>query len=244
MRGRSWIVLVVAIVIAGGAGLWLSRPVQSPASVAIFPVRPARKTTPAELKISLGRVAQAATATNIYSSPNESSHRYYKVRKGDYLVVKEDSAHPEWQRVLLQNRQYGYAPAASLTVLNYEYKVPAKAARPASMSFGQTTAWEAQNYSGPHLTGAAFVKEVYGRAGGKDLPASYDAQIGVGTPVKRLEDLRAGDRVYFWNDKEERVNDAGIYVGKGYFARLSSKGVENLYLGDKRWMKALVAARS
>jgi len=67
----------------------------------------------------------------------------------------------------------------------------------------------------------------------------------VGTPVTRLEDLQPGDRLYFWDAKRGMIGHTGIYLGGGYFVHSSRGhgGVNTDYLGQKKWLNILVAAR-
>lgn len=145
----------------------------------------------------------------------------------------------------MNDMQYGYASKKSVNVLNYEYRVPASkaSAPPAGQAFGSVAVWQAQRYERPGASPAQFVSEIYAKAGKPALPTSLDAQIKVGSPVKKLEDLKEGDRVYFWDSKRDRLGDAGIYSGNGYFIHLTPAGVQSSYLGDKKWLAALVAAR-
>ena len=67
----------------------------------------------------------------------------------------------------------------------------------------------------------------------------------MGQQITRLEDLQAGDRLYFWENKRGKIGHTGIYLGKGYFVHSSvgNHGVATDYLGSKNWLKILVAAR-
>ncbi|MBI3720982.1 MAG: C40 family peptidase, partial [Fimbriimonas ginsengisoli] len=91
---------------------------------------------------------------------------------------------------------------------------------------------------------SGFVKQIYG-AIGVSLPRTAAEQVSVGQPILRLEDLQSGDRLYFWDSRRGKVGHTGIYLGNGYFVHSSSGkgGVSTDYLGAKKWLKLLVAAR-
>ncbi len=55
------------------------------------------------------------------------------------------------------------------------------------------------------------------------LPRNSYAQSRVGTLIRRTEDLREGDLMFFTNPKTGRINHVGIYVGDGYFIHSSGR---------------------
>ena len=231
---------------------------------------------PDDKTVSLGRVAQATALTHVYSRPSTRSHVYYSVQPKEYLVVKDYKKGSPWKYVLLQNMRYGYARVDTMTLLAYEYKVPASqvvASTPPSRS--DLSSRGADRYSGrgsqdlrgavadyalkfagktPYVWGgtnlatgadcSGFVKQMYG-AIGLNLPRTAAEQVNVGVPIRRLEQLQKGDRLYFWDFKRNCVGHTGIYLGKGYFVHSSRthQGVDTDYLGDPKWMRILVAAR-
>lgn len=221
--------------------------------------------------VSLGRVAQATGITKVYSKPSTRARVYYSVHPKEYLVVKDYKKGSPWKLVLLQNMKYGYARGDSMSILAYEYKVPASSTTLVAMSpspratglssrssdsLRAAVADYALNFKGKTsyvwggtnlATGAdcsGFVKELYGEIGFK-LPRTAAQQVNVGAPVKRLEDLRKGDRLYFWDYNRNMVGHTGIYIGNGYFVHSSRthRGVDTDYLGEAKWMRLLVAAR-
>jgi len=103
-------------------------------------------------------------------------------------------------------------------------------------------------WGGNNLTGgidcSGFVKQLYGQIG-LTLPRTAAEQVNVGLKIKRLEDLQKGDRLYFWDYNRNCVGHTGIYMGNGYFVHSSRghQGVATDYLGEKKWLKILVAAR-
>lgn len=232
---------------------------------------------PAKRKVSLGRVAQAKSATKIYERPSTRARALYTVAPTETLVVQDYKAGSPWKKVLMSNFRYGYARASTIDVMSYDYLVDADSVpKPeavattrarstlTSRSGGRTLgnadvrarlAKYSENFAGtPYVWGgndlmngidcSGFVKQLYGKIG-VSLPRTAAQQVNVGRPITRLEDLRAGDRLYFWDYKRNLVGHTGIYSGGGYFVHSSSthKGVAKDYLGNPKWMRLLVAAR-
>ncbi|HXH60610.1 MAG TPA: NlpC/P60 family protein, partial [Fimbriimonadaceae bacterium] len=95
----------------------------------------------------------------------------------------------------------------------------------------------------------AFVKDVFADIG-VELPRTAAEQYKVGTPVTRLEDLKPGDRLYFWDNKRGIIGHTGIFVGfqsdgGAYFIHSSKSrgGVATSDLRNPMWRRLLVAAR-
>lgn len=226
-------------------------------------------TQPPTRKIILGKLGQALTATKIYSRPGKNSHVYYSVKPYEYLVLQSSNS-DSYYKVLLSNRAWGYVPVDNVARLPYDVKqdVPTYSARDnsvlASRGGGHTLsnansraaiAAYAQEFKGtPYKWGgndplkgidcSGFVKFLYGQIG-VSLPRTAAEQVYVGVPITRLQDLQAGDRLYFWSNKRNKVGHTGIYLGNGYFCHSSTnhKGVATDYLGTKHWLGMLVAAR-
>ena len=228
---------------------------------------------PQEKTVSLGRVAQATALVRVYSRPSTRSHVYYNVHPNEYMVVKDYKSGSPWKLVLLQNMRYGYAESASMNILAYDYRVPATTvamtpdrsdltsrgadryssrgsenARAAVADYALQFKGTPYVWGGNSLTNgidcSGFVKQLYGQIG-LDLPRTAAEQVQVGVPIRRLEDLQKGDRLYFWDFKRNCVGHTGIYLGGGYFVHssMTHKGVDTDYLGDPKWMRLLVAAR-
>jgi len=220
--------------------------------------------------VSLGRVAQAVALTRVYSKPSTRSHVYYTVNPKEYMVVKEYKKDSPWKLVLLSNGRYAYGRTETMEVLDYEYKVPksqtqttlAKMPRATSLSsrgsagVRAAVADYALDFKGklPYVWGgtnlatgadcSGFVKQLYGAIGVK-MPRTAAEQVNVGVPIRRLEDLQKGDRLYFWDFNRNMVGHTGIYIGNGYFVHSSRthRGVDTDYLGESKWLRILVAAR-
>jgi cell wall-associated NlpC family hydrolase len=210
-------------------------------------------------KVVLGKLGQALESTSIKASPRSSSRTYYKVKPYEYLVVQASSA-KGWKKVLLENGIWGYVKSDVVASLPYdvEYDAPVNA-RPGSVPSpsrgGLYVAQRGVEFHGVRYkwggtdprTGidcSAFVKMLYGEIG-VSLPRTAAEQAMVGQKITRLEDLRAGDRLYFWSKSRNKIGHTGVYLGNGYFVHSSSgKGqVSTDYLGSPKWMKTLVAAR-
>lgn len=193
----------------------------------------------------------------IFANPDKNSQVVYRAKKSEYLVV-QDFKFPQWRKVLLQNGKFGYVPSDLVAKLPYEVTMDAGslgeglASRAAA---GSAVANQSLRYLGtPYksggnslengIDGAGFVKQLFGQIG-IDLPRNAAEQVTVGTPITKLEDLQPGDRLYFWDAKEGKVGHAGIYLGNGYFSHASESKREvcREYLGEKKWLAILVAAR-
>jgi hypothetical protein len=195
------------------------------------------KSPDANLNASAGRVAQAIRATSVFSQPSTRSHIYYTIRPKEYLVVKDYKK--DWKRVLMKNGTYAYVQSHGMNVLDYEYMVPKS--KLLAMNQNSVTSF-ARSMLGRHMTSVEMVREAYSNEG-FNLPKAAKDQVNVGKPVKKLEDLKEGDRLYFWDYDKDEVGETGIYVGNGYFIHGTGSGLATDYLGDKKYMKLLVAAR-
>ncbi|MBX3119966.1 MAG: C40 family peptidase [Fimbriimonadaceae bacterium] len=209
-------------------------------------------------KIELGKLGQALKAATIFSKPSTKSKTYYKTKEYQYLVI-QNSSKDGWLQVLMENGAYGYIKSEAVATFAYvvTLDVP-KGNRDYQNLSSRSRASAARNglnYQGtPYKWGgndptrgidcSGFVKYLFGQIG-VDLPRTAAEQVKVGTPITKLEDLKEGDRLYFWDHKRNKVGHTGIYLGNGYFVHSSSsnKGVATDYLGDAKWLKILVAAR-
>lgn len=207
----------------------------------------------------IGKLGQATEKTPIYSSMSTRARVYYKVKQYEYLVISS-APRDNWMRVLLQNGMYGYVPADTVAKLPYEVTADVPTYARNSRSTGSLTSRSAAANMGlqfqgtPYVWGgndlrngidcSGFVKKLYGMVG-LDLPRTASEQALVGQPITRLENLQAGDRLYFWENKRNKIGHTGIYLGNGYFVHSSRghNGVATDYLGSAKWLKILVAAR-
>jgi cell wall-associated NlpC family hydrolase len=201
-------------------------------------------------EITLGNYGQTLEQTSIYKSASTKAGKFYRAKQYQYLVVR---AHNEkWTKVLMANNLWGYILTSKVAILPEQYKV--QATRVTDLSSRAKAAWKGTTFKGtPYVWGgndinrgidcSAFVKTLYGEIG-ISLPRTAAEQAKVGMPIRRLEDLRAGDRLYFWEKKRNTIGHTGMYLGNGYFVHSSRghDGVNTDRLTDK-WQRILVAAR-
>jgi cell wall-associated NlpC family hydrolase len=226
--------------------------------LALFAVAPAAMAK--DQAALLGYLGQSTAATRIYAAPNSRARVFSHVPSGHYLILRTSEVN-RYDQVLMQNGIYGYVPAGAVKVLPYE--VHAKSAPLASRSMrlegGDNSSrasmadyaikfvdkipykWGGTSADGIDCSG--FVQKMYG-AIGVQLPRTAAEQALVGEPIYRLEDLKKGDRLYFWESKRGMIGHTGIYIGNGYFVHSSHGrgGVETDYL-TQSWRRILVAAR-
>jgi cell wall-associated NlpC family hydrolase len=215
----------------------------------------------AQQKIVLGKLGQTTAATRIYAAPTSHSRIYYRAPAYEYLVLRPSKS-TGWYKVLLQNGADGYVSAEKVAELPYQVTSAAsRTSRNGSYSgapsrSGAAVANYAYQFIGtPYKWGgndpsrgidcSGLVKNVMGKIAHVDLPRTAAEQVNVGQPITRLEDLQAGDRLYFWSSKKGKIGHTGIYLGNGYFIHASSGHgqVATDFLGTKYWLNMLVAAR-
>lgn len=223
----------------------------------------------AQTKTVIGRLGRAKAPLQVFATPSSKGKVLSHVETGQYLVIRPNGS--DWTPIVLQNSRLAYVPTKQVEPLPYEVtaknnQVVRPSASTAIASRGgnprmsnseaavrQQMAVSAMQFKTPYKWGgndlsngidcSGFVKKMYG-AIGYSLPRTAAEQALVGQPITRLEDLRSGDRLYFWETKRAKIGHTGIYVGGGYFVHSSSghKGVATDFLSE-RWRKILVAAR-
>ena len=225
------------------------------ATLAVSAISMAQDAPKESPKVVLGRYAQVRYDTGIHALPRTSSHTYYRAHQNQYLVVKP--AGNGWLSILMENGQVGYGLVDAIEMLPYEVVRDANAAPMPSVSSRSRSAVArySLNFVGtPYKWGgndenagidcSGFVQKMYGKIG-LSLPRTAAEQAMVGQPITRLEDLRAGDRLYFWDKKRNKIGHTGMYLGNAKFVHSSSghKGVATDDLRSGSWLKILVAAR-
>jgi cell wall-associated NlpC family hydrolase len=216
-------------------------------------------------KVVLGKLGQVTEATKIYSRPATNSHVYYRIKAYEYIVIQPKS--DGWFKVLLRNGEYGYVETDAVAKLPFQVTVDKPVQRTRNLSSrgsyrmpsgggsSALAAKEALQYIGtPYVWGgndpnrgidcSGLVQKMFGDIG-QNLPRTAAEQANVGIPITRLEDLRAGDRLYFWEAKRGKIGHTGIYLGNGYFVHSSRghNGVATDFLGQKKWLSILYSAR-
>lgn len=217
----------------------------------------------ASTKIVLGKLGQVTEPTKIYARASTGSTVYYKLKAYEYIVIRPKS--DNWFQVLLQNGRYGYIQADTVAKLPFEVTTD-KPVRNERFSMATTgsrgsavAAQMALNFVGtPYVWGgndprsgidcSGLVQKMFG-AIGQQLPRTAAEQVNVGRPITRLEDLKPGDRLYFWENKRGKIGHTGIYLGAthdgvGWFVH-SSRGHNGVNTDPltRRWLNILVAAR-
>ncbi|HTQ11631.1 MAG TPA: C40 family peptidase [Fimbriimonadaceae bacterium] len=215
-------------------------------------------------KVVLGKLGQVTEPTRIYRRASANSQVCYRVRAFEYIVIKP--APEGWFKVLLQNGTYGYVKSDAVAKLPYEVTINQPSSRNYELPYRGTTRTMPSNASAeaaeyalkfvgtPYVWGgtdpnkgidcSGLVQKMFGLVG-EHLPRTAAEQALVGSPVRRLEDLKPGDRLYFWDAKRGMIGHTGIYLGGGYFVHSSRghNGVNTDYLGQRKWLNILVAAR-
>lgn len=210
-------------------------------------------------KILLGKLGQAIEKTKLYASPRTNSRVYYNVKQWEYLVINEYEKDDAWLKVLLVNGKDAFIPSESVSKLPYNVTKPAPKSIASSEDIKQALDYS-YNYVGtPYKWGgndikkgidcSAFVKDVFKQIG-ISLPRTAAEQYKVGTPINKIEDLKPGDRLYFWDKKRNLIGHTGIFTGwqkdgGAIFIHSSSsnKGVATDDLRNPKWLNLLVAAR-
>lgn len=231
----------------------------------------------AQAKKEIGKLGQTIEAGTIYTSPSTKSRAYSKVKQYQYLVINPAKSEA-WYSVVMSNGKVGYIDSSKVAPLPYNVTVPVAPTRSAGSASSRSgsgtrslpTVTNNQavqnmleysfNYIGtPYKWGgnsltkgidcSAFVQQLFGKIG-VDLPRVASDQALVGQPVTRLEDLQPGDRLYFWENRRNKIGHTGIFLGffkdgGAYFIHSSSgkKGVSTDDLRKGNWRKILVAAR-
>ena len=211
-------------------------------------------------KVVIGKLGQALQEADIYSRPSSRSHVYYRVKAYQYLVIR-DARSASYYKVVLQTGACGYILASEVAQLPYsvtadESPTPSYESRDnielSSRSRAAVANWSLNFQGTPYKWGgtdpqrgidcSAFVKFLYGQIGLK-LPRTAAQQALVGTPVRRLQDLEPGDRLYFWSYERNMIGHTGIYLGNGLFCHSEGgHGVTTSAL-TKKWLAILFSAR-
>jgi hypothetical protein len=193
----------------------------------------------------IGKLAISIVPTKIYMNKSRTAKVYFSLKFDQYLVVQGNDG--SWSAVLLKNGMSGYVPSSDIQILPYQVAKKVEPGHISKSNLGSAAAL-AIDYVDKNATrdlkGGGLVSVVFA-AVNVDLPRSIKKQSETGKAVGSLEDLKAGDRLYFWSDSEDRLSFAGIFVGNGYFVAPlpGHKTISRQYLGEKKWLDALVYAR-
>lgn len=200
----------------------------------------------------IGKLGQTVEAAPIYAEPNLKGRTMYQAKPFEYLVIRSTRFEP-WLAVVMQNGRLGYIRTDRVARLPYDVSMDLAASR-GSNAKGALAGYALKYVGTPYKWGgndlqrgidcSGFVQQLFGKIG-VDLPRTAAQQALVGQQIARLEDLRSGDRLYFWDRGRGKIGHTGIYMGNGYFVHSSSgrRGVATDDLRDPKWSKTLVAAR-
>lgn len=90
-----------------------------------------------------------------------------------------------------------------------------------------------------------FTSRIINELLGLRIPAGAESQSKLFKPIRRIEDLRFGDLMFFIDatrrKKSDRVGHAGIYIGNGVFAHSSSylkRGVVYSHINEGSFLKS------
>ncbi|HTQ09852.1 MAG TPA: NlpC/P60 family protein [Fimbriimonadaceae bacterium] len=211
------------------------------------PLAPTSPFAQGDSKEILGKLCQATEAVDIHAKPDPKSKVCYEAKAFDYMVFRPFNE--TWSKILLQNGTYGFVLRDHVALLPYRVTKGATGGTGlTNEQIVESAADRSLKMIGDPVThalrGGGFVSEAFSEIGMK-LPSSVAKQSRLGSPVSRLQDLRPGDRLYFWDAQRDRMGFSGIYLGGGYFIGPlpGRKSIATDYLGSKKWLKALVAAR-
>lgn len=223
-------------------------------------------------KVTIGKLGQAIEAASIRSNMDDKARVLSKAKAYQYLVINK-TKYEQWYAVVLVNGKQGYIPAEKVAELPYDVQVPKQGLSSRSAMSASGRAGTRVNdgdidsmlqnsfkyigtkyvWGGNDLRGgidcSGFVKELYKQID-VNLPRTAREQAKVGTPIERLEDLKPGDRLYFWDKKRGYIGHTGLFLGYhpdggAYFIHSSSnnRGVATDDLRNEHWRNMLVAAR-
>lgn len=208
----------------------------------------------------VGKMGQTLKSAPIFVEPNQRGRTYYTAQPFEYIVIAP-SKWDVWFKVLMSNGVWGYVRSENVATLPYDVSLKPEAAqrartqpvaggdaRAAIANYGLKYTGTRYVWGGNDLNNgidcSGFVQQLYGKIGIR-LPRTAAEQALVGQPITRLEDLKPGDRLYFWSERRNKIGHTGLYLGNGYFVHSSSnnRGVDTDSLLDPTWSKILVAAR-
>jgi cell wall-associated NlpC family hydrolase len=222
--------------------------------------------------VIVGWVGQVLKKASVYADAKLGSRVHFTVDPGpEAFLVVEPSAPEGWVKILLTNGSYGFMQSGAIELVQDTegrfQQVTAQVTRPSqprvatnttgsrsgaaratAAELGTTFKGTPYKWGGNDINNgidcSAFVQQLYG-AIGLQLPRTAAQQALVGTPITRLEDLRKGDRLYFWENRRNTIGHTGLYLGDGTFVHSSSsrRGVAIDRLTDPKWKNILVAAR-
>lgn len=215
----------------------------------------------------VGKLGQLNAETNFYLKPDKRSKVLFRGQKELYVVLR--SLKEDWATVVMADGKDGFVETKFVDRLPFEVSIkqPDRAA-PTLQNRGDFVrgtptgegGWrvaviqEAQRYLGtPYRWGgndlrggidcSGFVQQLFSMYG-VSLPRTAQEQSFVGEMVTSLDQLQAGDRLYFTDSKRERITHTGIYMGNGSFIHSSSgNGGVGINTLNEKWLRILINIR-
>jgi len=205
----------------------------------------------------LGTIAVVTKGVGIYAQKSSDSRRYFPATAGMPLVIQR--VEDPWAGVMMSDGRVGWVKIAFIQLTDKVAVLAAQDSRdqiPTSRAgFVVKRALDLTHDGVPYVWGgnsltdgvdcSGLVKRLYGEIG-KNLPRTARDQALVGTPIKKWEDLRGGDRIYFWNASRTKISHTGIFVGEpknGDYTFVHSArsrgGIVRDRLNDSRWLRTL-----
>ena len=207
-------------------------------------------------KYILGRYGQARTVLKLYYAPSETSRQYYTAKALEYFCITS-SSDPQWVRVLMSNKAWGYALSSKVEMLPYvvtakNFIPEQKATPPAAVSEGNRDATVdlALSFLGAKVgrgqkirSSGHLVKLLYACIG-VTVPESANSQSKVGMAIDRFENLQLGDRLYLYSDRRGAISRVGLYLGNGTMLMANEDaGVTEIYDISPKFREIIVGAR-
>ena len=171
-----------------------------------------------------GKVVQALDVTRVVATPDLDSRTYFTTVPLQYLRAEDYD--DNFMQLTLPSGATGYIRKSMVRVLSSDVVVRSPGVAN-GYEVGRVIASFDTSSLHPSKTMvdwanecARFVHEVFLSAG-RDISTDVQVQMDIGHEVTSIDDLAAGDRVYFGDTKNVR---AAIYLGNDTFVSVSKEG--------------------
>ncbi len=185
----------------------------------------------------IGRLGTTTRNAPIYFGPSKNSRVLYRAKPQESLVVSPAKV-KGWLRVALNNGLHGYVEQPRVRQLPFEVTYAPPPAKEAVKGITAITAAKIRRAAKiaeewlrkdvrmdrpRRMKSHELVRAIF-REARHELPRDLKSQARMGQPVKHLEHLRAGDRLYFAMGTGTRISHVGIFLGHGEFIPLAPRG--------------------